>query len=197
VGIGKFYAFNLQKVFHFASITKVLEIAAHKIMTNMDNFDDDDDEDFGFNDEDFNSEESRREFQRENERVDNLPIMKKAREIFDIVDSLVELIDDDDAFIAHYRSMLFEDASIICAKIAGAEGGDLYSLRMENAVLIKIHARNLLAQTSGLKMLGFKDVRYLQVLRDAIEEFRLLFLEWVEGFDKTNDMSDNWGNLFR
>lgn len=163
----------------------------------MDNFDDDDDEDFGFNEDDFNSEESRREFQRENERVDNLPIMKKAREMFDIVDSLVELIDDDDAFIAHYRSMLFEDASIICAKIAGAEGGDLYSLRMENAVLIKIHARNLLAQTSGLKMLGFKDVRYLQVLRDAIEEFRLLFIEWVEGFDKTNDVADNWGNLFR
>jgi len=163
----------------------------------MDNFDDDDEEDFGFNEEGFNSEESRREFQRENERVDNLPIMKKAREIFDIVDSLVELIDEDDAFIAHYRSMLFEDASIICAKIAGAEGGDLYSLRMENAVLIKIHARNLLAQTAGLKMLGFKDVRYLQVLRDAIEEFRLLFIEWVEGFDKSNDVTDNWGSLFR
>lgn len=160
-------------------------------------FDDDDDEDFGFDDEDYNSEESKRDFQRENDRVDNLPVMKKAREIFDIVDSLVELIDDEDAFIAHYRSMLFEDSSIICAKIAGAEGGDLYSLRMENAVLIRIHARNLLAQTSGLKMLGFKDVRYLQVLRDAIEEFRLLFIEWVNGFDKSNDVSDNWGDLFR
>ncbi|AEI47856.1 hypothetical protein [Runella slithyformis] len=163
----------------------------------MATFDDDDDDDFGLDDEEYNSEESKRDLQRENDRVDNLPVMKKAREIFDIVDSLVELIDDEDAFIAHYRSMLFEDASIICAKIAGAEGGDLYSLRMENAVLIRIHARNLLAQTSGLKMLGFKDVRYLQVLRDAIEEFRLLFIEWVNGFDKSNDISDNWGNLFR
>ena len=160
-------------------------------------FDDDDDDDFGFDDEEYNSEESKQDFKRENDRIDNLLVMKKAREIFDIVDSLVELIDDEDAFIAHYRSMLFEDSSIICAKIAGAEGGDLYSLRMENAVLIKIHARNLLAQTSGLKMLGFKDVRYLQVLRDAIEEFRLLFIEWVNGFDKSNDISDNWGNLFR
>ena len=122
---------------------------------------------------------------------------KKAREIFEIVDSLMELIDEEDDFMAHYRGLLFEDASIICAKIAGAEGGDLYTLRMENAVVIKIHARSLLTQTSGLKMMGFKETRYLKVLRDAIEEFRLLFIEWVNSFDKSNDIPDEWGPLFR
>ena len=162
-------------------------------------FDDDDDEDndFDFDGEDFNSEEAKRDFQREHDRVENMPIMKKAREIFEIVDSLMELIDEEDDFMAHYRGLLFEDASIICAKIAGAEGGDLYTLRMENAVVIKIHARSLLTQTSGLKMMGFKETRYLKVLRDAIEEFRVLFIEWVNSFDKSNDIPDEWGPLFR
>lgn len=162
-------------------------------------FDDDDDEDndFDFDGEDFNSEEAKRDFQREHDRVENMPIMKKAREIFEIVDSLMELIDEEDDFMAHYRGILFEDASIICAKIAGAEGGDLYTLRMENAVVIKIHARSLLTQTSGLKMMGFKETRYLKVLRDAIEEFRVLFIEWVNSFDKSNDIPDEWGPLFR
>lgn len=159
-------------------------------------FDDDDDEE-DFDGEDFNSEEAKRDFQREHDRVENMPIMKKAREIFEIVDSLMELIDEEDDFMAHYRGILFEDASIICAKIAGAEGGDLYTLRMENAVVIKIHARSLLTQTSGLKMMGFKETRYLKVLRDAIEEFRILFIEWVNSFDKSNDIPDEWGPLFR
>lgn len=160
-------------------------------------FDDDDEEDFDFDGEDYNSDEAKRDFQREHERVENMPIMKKAREIFEIVDSLMELIDEEDDFMAHYRGLLFEDASIICAKIAGAEGGDLYTLRMENAVVIKIHARSLLTQTSGLKMMGFKETRYLNVLRDAIEEFRLLFIEWVNCFDKSNDIPDEWGPLFQ
>ena len=45
--------------------------------------------------------------------------------------------------------------------------------------------------------MGFKETRYLKVLRDAIEEFRILFIEWVNGFDKSNDIPDEWGSLFR
>ena len=45
--------------------------------------------------------------------------------------------------------------------------------------------------------MGFKETRYLKVLRDAIEEFRVLFIEWVNGFDKSNDIPDEWGPLFR
>lgn len=160
---------------------------------------DDDDDDFGFDDEDFNPEEVRREFERERERVENMPIMQKAREIFEIVDSLMEVIDEDDEFVAPYRSMLFEDAGVIAAKISSAEASDLYSLRMENAVLIKIHARSLIAHTFGLEMMEFKEVRYLDVLRDTLEEFRVLFIEWVDSFEKENDSphKDEWGNLFR
>lgn len=160
---------------------------------------DDNDEDFGFDDEDFNPEEVRREFERERERVENMPIMQKARELFEIVDSLMVLIDEDDEFLAPYRAMLFEDAGVIAAKISSAEASDLYTIRMENAVLIKIHARNLIAHTFGLEMMEFKEVRYLDVLRDTLEEFRVLFIEWVNSFDKDNDSpsAGEWGDLFR
>lgn len=155
-----------------------------------------DDESFGFEDEDFDPEEANQEWQQERARIANMPIMLKAREILDTVDSLTELMEED-GIMAHYRDILFEDASMICAKIAGAESRELYSLRMENAVIIKIHARSLLTQVSGLAMMGFKEKHYLEVLREEIEEFRVLFIEWVEGFDKSNDIPDNWGVLFR
>jgi hypothetical protein len=162
-------------------------------------FDDDDDNEFEFDfNDDYDDEDAQKKSEKDRNRRKKLPIFKKAREILDIVDSLVELIDDnEESYISHYRHIMLEDAMIINAKLAGAEGGDLYTLRMENAVIIKIHARSLLTQTSGLKMFGFKETQYLQVLRDAIEEFRVLFIEWVNGFDKSNDIPDEWGQLFR
>jgi hypothetical protein len=68
---------------------------------------------------------------------------------------------------------------------------------MENAVIIKVHARSLQTHTSGLKMLGYPNHEYLQILRDEIDEFRKLFIEWVNSFDKSNDIEDEWGNLFK
>ncbi|MBC8155003.1 MAG: hypothetical protein H7Z72_19085, partial [Bacteroidetes bacterium] len=81
-------------------------------------------------------------------------------------------------------------------KIVGAEGGDLYTLRMENAVIVKIHARELLAQTSYCKAERLADPAYLLVLRDEIEAFRELFVEWINSFDKDNDVPDEWGLFY-
>jgi hypothetical protein len=89
-----------------------------------------------------------------------------------------------------------EDVMIINAKLRGAEAGDLYSIRMENAVIIKTHAVSLLTATSGLKMMGLSNNKYLQLLRDEIEAFRILFVEWINSFDKTNDIPDGWGLFF-
>ena len=38
-----------------------------------------------------------------------------------------------------------------------------------------------------------KDKEYITLLRNEIEEFRLLFIEWVAGFDKSNYIIDRWG----
>jgi hypothetical protein len=38
-----------------------------------------------------------------------------------------------------------------------------------------------------------KDKEYFTLLRNAIEEFRLLFIEWVGSFDQWDYVIDRWG----
>ena len=34
---------------------------------------------------------------------------------------------------------------------------------------------------------------YIELLRQTIDEFRLLFVDWVAGFDVWDYVKDNWG----
>jgi len=154
-----------------------------------DDDDDDDDDDFDFDingdDDDFGDLDKHRK----------LPVFKKAMQIAELTHALVETFDKTKD-IFNLRSQMMENAYILGAKIAGAEGGDIYSLRMENAVLIKINARELLTTTSLCKQQKLCDQDYLQLLRNEIEEFRKLFVDWVATFDRTNDIEDDWGIHF-
>jgi hypothetical protein len=146
--------------------------------------DDDDDE--------MSDEEFRKEHDKEEKRISSMPVMIIAKEIAELTETIVELVDPEKDKLMSIRFML-EDAYIIQAKIAGAEGGDLYNIRMGNAVLIKNAACSLLASTSLLKMEGLVEPHYLQLLRNEIEKFRLAFLDWINSFDKQNNMDDGWG----
>ncbi|NER16242.1 hypothetical protein [Spongiivirga citrea] len=131
----------------------------------------------------------------------DLPVYKKAEAIYDIV-MRIEKIDAEeeeglsdyerDAIATHIDYMV-ENASIIPAKIAGAVSADLYDIQMENAVIIRKSARELLTDSTGLVSLGFKDVDYLEILRNEVDEFRILFAEWVKTFDPENYSIDRWG----
>jgi hypothetical protein len=152
---------------------------------NSDWFDDDDTDDDAF-----------REMGHEQERTINLPVMVKAREIFDIVNSLIDTLPEDND-LQFLREQMLTDAAMIGAKIAGAEGGALYTQRMENSVMIKLAAQALITHTYTCEMFNISSRRYLDLLRNAIEEFRILFVDWVDTFDKSNDEPDEWGRLFR
>lgn len=156
---------------------------------------DEDFDDASFDDEGAN-DEALHEIKKEQHRIYSMPIMRKAKQIYELVRALVETFPEEDDMAAHYREIMLCDAGILGAKIAGAEGADFYTLRMENAVQIKIAAKNLIAQTSGLKMLGISEPHYLQLLRDEIEDFRLLFVDWVNTFDRTRDFQDDWGLFY-
>ena len=71
----------------------------------------DNDEDF-----DFDDEELEKEMEEERKRVRNLPITKKARDLFETIQSLIETIDEEKDQL-NYRGLLFEDIAIINAKI--------------------------------------------------------------------------------
>ena len=160
------------------------------------NFEDSDPDWFEESDDDENDDQDGDDYNLNHERIDNLPVMIKAREIFEIVHSLVDTLPDDHDL--HFlREQMLTDAALIPAKVAGAEGGDFYTLRMENAVLIKLAARALVTHTYTCKMFNLSNERYLDLLRIAIDEFRVLFVDWVNTFDKNNDIGDEWGNLFK
>lgn len=122
----------------------------------------------------------------------NLPILAKAEEIFDLVKTITDLIPEEDELLQSYKSQLLEDAMIIPVKISGAEAVKLYDIKMENAAIIRKAARDLMVAYHGLEMFGFKEVKYYLMVREKIEEFRLLFVDWVTNFNPKHFITDNW-----
>ena len=104
-------------------------------------FDNNDEDDFDFEDfnpDEYDTEEIRREIEEEDKRVRNMPIMKKAEEIYELTNAICESMSDDDPMADMTKGLMLENAMILSSKIAGAEGGDLYPLRIlcQNAELI-------------------------------------------------------------
>jgi len=120
-----------------------------------------------------------------------LEVFHKGIEIVELTNAIV------DCFSEHSEGkmigeLMLENAHIIPAKIANAEGGDLYTHRMDMATLIKLSARELMNQINLVKHLELIDPDYVNLLVDELNEFRELFLSWVAGFDQTNDVGDEW-----
>jgi len=143
-------------------------------------------------------------FYMKNKDGDNLPFEDETEEDLseyydeDFDEEDIEELDEADVqtFGDHYKTLMLEDVMIISTKLRGAEAGDLYSLRMENAVIIKTRAVSLLTATFSLKMMGLSNNKYLQLLRDEIDVFRILFVQWIQTFDKTKDIPDGWGLFY-
>ena len=126
-------------------------------------------------------------------KTENLPIYRKGKEIFDMVMKITDLIPEDNEYLMDIKSCMLSDAAQLTVKVAGAEAGELYDLKMENAAIIRKAARDLMVQNHSLDMFGFEYVGYYKIVRELIEEYRLLFIDWVAGFDKWNYVIDRWG----
>ncbi len=123
----------------------------------------------------------------------NLPIYKKGQEIFDVIREICDLIPEENELLQHVKAEMYADASMLTVKIAGAERAGLYDLKMEAAAIIRKAARDLMVSKHSLEMFGFEYVEYYKIVRDLLEEYRLLFIDWVAGFDKWNYVIDRWG----
>ena len=131
----------------------------------------------------------------ENKEIDpqDLPIYKKGREIFDVVHHICELIPTDDELLNHVKGLILEDAMLLTVKVAGAKGGQFYDIKMGCAAIIRKAARELMIQNHSLEMFGFEHVEYFHIVRDLLEEYRLLFIDWVSKFDQWDYIIDRWG----
>lgn len=123
-----------------------------------------------------------------------VPLFRKGKEIFDVVHKIAELIpNDDDSPLQHIKANMISDAALLTVKVAGACSGDLYDIRMEAAAIIRKAARDLMVTNHSLEMFDFKDVAYFDIVRELLEEYRLLFIDWVASFDQWNYITDRWG----
>jgi len=129
------------------------------------------------------------------DKYEKLPVYQKAQELFDLAEIIAEALKEDE-MKEHLAAQMFTNAALIQAKIAGAEGGGLYTLRMQNAVLIKLATQDMFNAISFASMVEINEEDYVDLMRDKIDEFRLVFNDWVRGFDKTYDIPDNWAIRF-
>jgi hypothetical protein len=145
-------------------------------------------DDFEENEE---NDESEFDPKAQRDQIYSHPLMKKAHEIVSLTHALVGSLDE--ARKELYGGMMMEDAMVMSAKFAGAEGGTDYILKMENATIMKVHARHLNSMTYQLALEETHAEEHLNLLREAIEEFKILFVAWVKGFDSTDKFDDGWG----
>lgn len=121
-----------------------------------------------------------------------LPIYQKGQEIMLLTLKITALIPESDEKLHFLKGMMLQDAALLTVKVSGAEAADLYDIRMENATLIRKAARDLLTHCTSLEMFNFKETHYLQLIRGAVEEYRVLFIDWVKTFDPWNYVFDSW-----
>lgn len=124
---------------------------------------------------------------------EQMPLFQKGKEIYELTSKIADLIPEENEMLRSFKQFMLEDAATLVVKVGGAEASDLYDLKMECAVLIRKAARDLATHCSGLEMFDFKETHYLHLIREAIEEYRLLFLEWIKKFDPWNYAIDRWG----
>ncbi|RLD36842.1 MAG: hypothetical protein DRI74_08255 [Bacteroidetes bacterium] len=125
--------------------------------------------------------------------VEDLPLYKKGVEIFDVANQIVELISDDNEQLQDIKGWILSDAMQLTVKIAGAHNIDLYDMKMEAATIIRKSARDLILHQHSLRDFGFKETEYFNIIRELVEEYRLLFIDWVASFNQWDYIIDKWG----
>ena len=119
-------------------------------------------------------------------------LFKKATDILNITSTITDLLPEEPEEKVSTIALMLENAHKIRAKIRGAMVMDLYSLKMENAVIIKVNVMELNAQIWVCEEEHGIEKKYTEILRDEIVAFKELFIQWIKSFDKTNDLPDNW-----
>lgn len=116
------------------------------------------------------------------------------REVFGLVVAFAENLADDgeETHPASTKALIYENVMIVAPKIIGAISMDLYVLKMENASVIRINAKQMMEQIGFAVLMGWADEAHKQVIEEALYKFRELYKQWVSTFQK-DSFEDEWG----
>ena len=130
------------------------------------------------------------------------PLYKKALYISELMEQFsdfvlkgaVDIQDDNirDTWIRLAHSLREMSSKMVDKVISGVEE-DLYDAQMEFATFIRYYSNAMMAHFTSLEIHGFKDTEYLDLFRNEIDEFRLLFVAWVDTFNQWSYVVDKWG----
>ena len=111
-----------------------------------------------------------------------------------IIGPFLEKEGKEDTILKFTARDLLSDAFMVGAKIKSSEAGGIYIIRMENAAIIREYASGISLALVFMKANGM-DKQYIEVIRKEIDKFRLLFIEWINTFEKNNEFEipDDWG----
>lgn len=131
-----------------------------------------------------------------------LPVFKQGVVILKLVEHIIEGINLNDPYAStHYKTALYErytyqmmeNSLLIPSAIASSHSADLYDLKMENAVIVRKAANEIISDSRGLLASGYKEIEYLDLLCDAVDILRPLFAKWIQTFDTNQYIIDRWG----
>lgn len=150
-----------------------------------------------WDDDNFNDTEGEEWKQKSLQRLAAKALYQQWRELYELIiaftDNLSNHAETETETHEQMTSrLIFENAMIIAPKLMGAAGTDMYVLQMENAAIIRINVRQLMEQIGFAVLMGFAEESYKKVIQEAMDEFRLLFKNWVATFEK-DDYEDEWG----
>ncbi len=126
-------------------------------------------------------------------KVRQTEIYRKSEEIFQTIQTITDLIPEDDIYLQETKNHLLENIMVIQAKLSSGIPAKLWDLKMENAAIIRKNARELMVLYHSLNRLGFAEAKYYLIVRSQLEEFRMLFREWVSTFNPKHFITDEWG----
>ena len=119
-------------------------------------------------------------------------LYRKSIDILNLAQTMCCLLPDDDGHAESTKQMIMQNAYLIPAKIKGAMVMEYYSLMIENAVIVKVNAVELKTALWACSTIHGIEQQYVDVLRNEIELFRQIFINWVTAFDKAHDLPDEW-----
>jgi hypothetical protein len=124
--------------------------------------------------------------------VEELPLYKKGQEIAEVVFCIADIIPEDES-LNMVKDFMCEDVLVMTSKIIAAHFAPYYDIKMESAIMIRKAAMDMQLHYQALRMFGFEDFKYYNIVLNLLEEYRLLFIEWIKDFEPCEYVEDRWG----